>query len=196
MKLMVRNRINAFRRALELGAHERSSECRHMSRWKTGLDGFPGGCCDLASDCLAKYLIKCDPLLQPFILIMNGTDLAGSRVSGHAIVLLNGYYIDLTYDQFSKDGVCIPWEPMETGGAVGKLIRDILTSSEPGDGAIYTRKCTLDAAAEDCDELFEWLCDTADSISDDIEPDFQDNGEQHSAVSLEILPEFANYTPL
>jgi hypothetical protein len=42
----------------------------------------------------------------------------------------------------------------------------------------------------------EWLCDTADSIPDDIEPNFQDNGEQQSAFSFEISPEFANYTPL
>lgn len=50
-------RVEAFRRALELAARERSCE-PVPSVWRDCLKAFPRGCCELASQTLAKYLTE------------------------------------------------------------------------------------------------------------------------------------------
>lgn len=199
MRLATKDRIEAFRRALELGAGERKSECHHMDRWRNGLDSFPGGCCDLASDCLALYLTKSDPDLQPYIMIMNASntfrDKYDSTVNGHAIVVLDEYYIDLTLDQFAEYDEWVPGERIESGGKLGTLIKHILSCSEPSDRAIRTRNITLDAFNLDGSDLFGWLKNTTDNLLLSKGWKLNESSESRSVLSLEIQKQYADYIP-
>lgn len=127
-------RIKAFRRALELGGGERADGCRHFPRWKTELRNFPHGSCDLASNTLAYYL-KERERCHPCIIFMEGNagfhEAENSTVHGHVIVLLDGEYIDLTLDQFDEYPDYIPYEPVESDGQIGKLLRNIMKHEDP-----------------------------------------------------------------
>ncbi|NIH33124.1 hypothetical protein [Hafnia paralvei] len=152
-------RIRAFRRALELAAGERAKDCRHFHRWKMELRNFPHGSCDLASNTLAQYLIDTEGG-HPCIISMEGN--AGfqkaekSTVHGHVIVLLDGEYIDLTLDQFEEYPNHIPSEPVESGGPLGKLLRNIMKHEDH----VQTRQVNLNGG----EELYVWLRDTANEV--------------------------------
>ncbi|EOL4529715.1 hypothetical protein ACAX95_RS26260, partial [Escherichia coli] len=152
-------RIKAFRRALELGGGERADGCRHFPRWKTELRNFPHSSCDLASNTLAYYL-KERERCHPCIIFMEGNagfhEAENSTVHGHVIVLLDGEYIDLTLDQFDEYPDYIPYEPVESDGQIGKLLRNIMKHEDP----VKTRQIDLDGG----EELYAWLRDTADEV--------------------------------
>ncbi|ECF2367421.1 hypothetical protein E1890_22750 [Salmonella enterica subsp. enterica serovar Mountpleasant] len=57
MNADTRARVEAFRRALELAAYERSGEPVPFV-WRDFLRAFPLGCCELASQTLAQYLTE------------------------------------------------------------------------------------------------------------------------------------------
>lgn len=139
-------RIKAFRRALELGAGERADGCRHFPRWKEELRNFPHGSCDLASNTLAKYLTDTEGC-HPCIIFMEGNagfqEAENSTVHGHVIVLLDGEYIDLTLDQFPEYPEYIPAEAVESGGPLGKLLRNIMKHEDP----VKTRRVDRKRAA-------------------------------------------------
>jgi len=145
-------RIKAFRRALELGAGERADGCRHFPRWKEELKNFPHGSCDLASNTLAQYLTDTEGC-HPCIIFMEGSagfhEAENSTVHAHVIVLLDGEYIDLTLDQFDEYPGYIPYEPVESDGQIGKLLRNIMKHEDP----VKTRQVDLD----DGEELYAWL---------------------------------------
>ncbi len=140
-------RIKAFRRALELGGGERADGCRHFPRWKTELRNFPHSSCDLASNTLAYYL-KERERCHPCIIFMEGNagfhEAENSTVHGHVIVLLDGEYIDLTLDQFDEYPDYIPYEPVESDGQIGKLLRNIMKHEDP----VKTRQIDLDGGEE------------------------------------------------
>ncbi|RPH29636.1 hypothetical protein EHN07_05360 [Buttiauxella warmboldiae] len=152
-------RIRAFRRALELGAGERAEECRHFHRWKMELRNFPHGSCDLASNTLAQYLTDTEGG-HPCIIFMEGNagfqEAENSTVHGHVIVLLDGEYTDLTLDQFEEYPDYIPSEPVESGGPLGKLLRNIMKHEDH----VQTRQVDLDGG----EELYAWLRDTANEV--------------------------------
>lgn len=152
-------RIKAFRRALELGAGERADGCRHFPRWKEELRNFPHGSCDLASNTLAKYLTDTEGC-HPCIIFMEGNagfqEAENSTVHGHVIVLLDGEYIDLTLDQFPEYPEYIPAEAVESGGPLGKLLRNIMKHEDP----VKTRRVDLNGG----EKLYAWLRDTADEV--------------------------------
>lgn len=152
-------RIKAFRRALELGAGERADGCRHFPRWKEELRNFPHGSCDLASNTLAQYLTDTEGC-HPCIIFMEGNagfhEAENSTVHGHVIVLLDGEYTDLTLDQFDEYPDYISSEPVESGGQLGKLLRNIMKH----DDTVKTRQVDLDGG----EGLYAWLRDTADEV--------------------------------
>ncbi|EAA9523157.1 hypothetical protein B6G11_23265 [Salmonella enterica] len=160
-------RIKAFRRALELGAGERADGGRHFRRWEKELRNFPRGCCDLASNTLAQYLMDTERC-HPCIIFMEGNagfhEEENSTVHGHVIVLLDGEYIDLTLDQFPEYPEYIPAEAIESGGPLGKLLRNIMKHEDP----VKTRRVDLDGG----EALYAWLRDTADEVLA-ADPDWQ-----------------------
>lgn len=160
-------RIKAFRRALELGAGERADGCRHFPRWKMELRNFPHGSCDLASNTLAQYLTDTEGC-HPCIIFMEGNagfhEAENSTVHGHVIVLLDGEYTDLTLDQFDEYPDYIPYEPVESGGQIGKLLRNIMKHENP----VKTRQVDLDGG----EELYAWLRDTVDEVLE-ADPEWQ-----------------------
>ncbi|EKP5434226.1 hypothetical protein P3N87_004459 [Salmonella enterica] len=83
MNADTRARVEAFRRALELAAYERSAE-PVPSVWRDFLRAFPLGCCELASQTLAEYLTEDGSNLHPCIIAMAWTENAGNH--GHVIV--------------------------------------------------------------------------------------------------------------
>lgn len=169
-------RIKAFRRALELAAGERAEGCRHFQRWKEDLRHFPRGSCDMASNALAYYLMEREGC-HPCIIFMQGNaefhEAEHSTVHGHVIVLLDGEYTDLTLDQFEEYPDYIPAEPVESGGQLGKLLRNIMKH----EGPVQTRRVDLDGG----EVLYAWLRDTADEVLA-ADPEWQ--AMEHEAVAL------------
>jgi hypothetical protein len=158
----IKQRIHAFRNALMLAADTRSHECFSMGRWQTEMNQFPHGCCDLASNFLAQYLKDSDPTLEPVIVHMQTTpefrEEHHSTIQSHVIVELNGWYIDLTLNQFEeyRNRVVIS----NRTGTLGTLCRHIPKYG----GEIRKRSIQLNTATENGSELYTWLRTTADSL--------------------------------
>lgn len=151
-------RVKAFRQALEKAAREQPEECRNGSRW-CELRRFPHGSCDLASNGLAQYLMDREGC-HPCVIFMQGKadfqEAENSTVYGHVIVLLDGEYIDLTLDQFDEYPDYIPADPIESGGTLGTLLRNIMKHGDP----VKTRKVNLNGM--EC--IYAWLLATADAV--------------------------------
>lgn len=168
MRDVVRYRVKAFRKALELAADGRAKECSNMPAWKEDLERFPHGSCELASNCLAQYL-KDKESCYPCIIFMNGNNEfrqhEQSSVHSHVIVMMDGVYIDLTLDQFDEYQSCILDEPIESDGILGQLLRKI----REYEGEIKTR----DIDIERFGLIYNWLRNTADEVLAE-NPEFQE----------------------
>lgn len=92
--------VQAFRRALELAAGERTGECCHMPFWEYDLARFPRGSYELASQCLAQYLKERESSVCTFIIFMRGNSqfhvAEKASVHSHVNGMMDGEYIDLT----------------------------------------------------------------------------------------------------
>lgn len=157
MNADTRARVEAFRRALELAARERSGE-PVPSVWRTFLASFPRGCCELASQTLAEYLTEDGSNLHPYVIGMKWNE--GPDAHGHVIVALDGEYIDLTLDQFDGYDDRIVAEPIEYDGQIAAFIRNVRAHG----GTLTTRKVTLDVIPYEGHKLYGWLKATADSL--------------------------------
>ncbi|POU03926.1 hypothetical protein C3369_00740 [Escherichia sp. ESNIH1] len=171
MTPIIRRRIHAFRNALVLAADTRSNECFHMPRWRTEMNSFPYGCCDLASNFLAQYLRDSDPDLEPVIVHMQTTEdfrkKFKSTIYSHVIVKLSSWYIDLTLNQFEEYRGRV--EIGERTGTLGSLLIKI----QSHEGTVTERDIKLHTRNEDGYNLYKWLRDTADSLLSlsDAKPD-------------------------
>ncbi|EJV9473449.1 hypothetical protein PO820_003645 [Cronobacter sakazakii] len=157
MREHIECRVRAFRKALEL-ARGCPDECGHLGRWKTELRNFPRGSCDMASNCLARYLSEKESV-HPCIIYMNGRNLKNSPFHAHVIVMLDGEYIDLTLDQSKRYSDYIVSEPIESQGVIGTLLRRI----REAEGTIETRPVKV-SSREGGEDMYAWLRDKADQI--------------------------------
>ncbi|EEJ1195873.1 hypothetical protein [Citrobacter meridianamericanus] len=157
----IRRRIHAFRNALVLAADTRSNECFRMGRWQE-LNTFPHGCCDLASNFLAQYLLDSDPLLKPVIIHLQTTaefrDEFKSSIESHVITKVHGCFVDLTLNPFDEYKARVVID--DRTGILGTLRREILGY----DGKEKVLSIQLDTTTEDGSELYDWLRTTADSL--------------------------------
>lgn len=158
----IRRLIHAFRNALVLAADTRSHECFQFHRWSE-LNSFPHGCCDLASNFLAQYLRDSDPALQPVIIHLKTTtdfrEECHSTIKSHVIVELDGWYIDLTLNQFEEHINRV--EIDNRTGTLGSLLRKIRDQG----GEVTERDIQLVAGLDDDgSELYAWLRATADGL--------------------------------
>lgn len=182
MNADTRARVEAFRRALELAARERSAE-PVPSVWRDFLKDFPDGCCELASQTLAEYLTEDGSNLHPYIIAMEWTENADNH--GHVIVALDGEYIDLTLDQFDGYDDRIVAEPIEYGGQIAGFIQTVRDK-----GAILTtRKVTLDVIPYEGHKMYGWLKATADSLLA-VSGQGRAPDSMSQLVSTEILPQY------
>ncbi|ENG5919956.1 TPA: hypothetical protein ACQVHG_000024 [Serratia marcescens] len=162
MDYKIKRYIHAFRNALELGANSRSHECFHMGRWNKELNSFPYGCCDLASNFLAKYLKECDKSLEPKIIVMDASqtfrEQENSSICGHVMVQLDDFKIDITLNQFKEysERVIIS----NHCGILSNLVRNI----ERYGGKVIERDIDIDSASEDGSDLYQWVKKTADQL--------------------------------
>ena len=186
MNADTRARVEAFRRALELAAYERSGE-PVPSIWRDFLRAFPRGCCELASQTLAEYLTEDGSNLHPYVIGMDWR--VNAKDYGHVIVALDGEYIDLTLDQFDGYDDRIVAEPIESGGQLGSFIQKVRSLG----GTFWTRKVTLDVIPYEGHKLYGWLKATADSLlaasGQGRAPD-----SMPQLVSTEILPQYRDRT--
>ncbi|WP_249420889.1 hypothetical protein [Enterobacter sp. RHBSTW-01064] len=157
MNADTRARVEAFRRALELAAGERSGEPVPFV-WRDFLRAFPRGCCELASQTLAEYLTEDGSNLHPYIIAMKWTENAGNH--GHVIVALDGEYIDLTLDQFDGYHDRIVVEPVEYGGQIAGFIQKVRAHG----GTLSTRELTFDGIPDQAWKLYAWLKEVADDL--------------------------------
>lgn len=157
----IRRRIHAFRNALVLAADTRSHECFRMGRWQE-LNEFPHGCCDLASHFLAQYLQDSDPSLKPDIIRLQTTAAfrqeEKSTIEAHTFVELNGWFVDLTLNQFPEYNRRVVID--DRAGLLGTLRRRILSYN----GQETETGIQLDSAMENGSDLYDWLRATADSL--------------------------------
>lgn len=182
MKDTVRDHVNAFHQALVLAAGKRKEECRLLPRWSTELQDFPRGSCELASNFLAEYLQDRVKGVYPVILFMRGD---GNPVNGHVIVMLDGEYIDLTLDQFEMYNDYVVAEPIESGGQLSTLLRNIREKN----GVIKTLPIQLNTTGANGRTLYEKVRDIADSL---LPPTPQQNTPK-PPLSTEILPEYRSW---
>lgn len=175
-------RVEAFRRALELAAYERSAE-PVPSVWRNFLRAFPHGCCELASQTLAEYLTEDGSNLHPYIIAMAWIENAGYR--GHVIVALDGEYIDLTLDQFDGYDDRIVVEPVESGGQIAEFIQKVRAHG----GTLSTRERTFDGIPDQAWKLYAWLKEVADDL---LAASGQGRAPDSMTlpISTEILPQY------
>lgn len=182
MNADTRARVEAFRRALELAAGERSGE-PVPSVWRTFLASFPLGCCELASQTLAEYLTENGSNLHPYVIGMQWNE--GPDAHGHVIVALDGEYIDLTLDQFDGYDDRIVAEPIEYGGQIAGFIQKVRAHG----GTLSTRERTFDGIPDQACNLYAWLKEVADELlaasGQGRAPD-----SMPLLVSTEILPQY------
>lgn len=69
------------------------------------FSGFPNGCCGDATDLLGLYLLQYYNLDSQYVC---GIGLGDDFNQSHAWLFCNGYIIDITADQFNKDGYQLP----------------------------------------------------------------------------------------
>jgi len=174
--------VEAFRRALELAAYDRSAEPA-PAVWRNCLKAFPRGCCELASQTLAEYLTEDGSNLHPYIIAMKWTENAGNH--GHVIVALDGEYIDLTLDQFTGYHGRIVAEPVESGGQIAAFIQNVRAHG----GTLSTRELTFDGIPDQVWKLYAWLKEVADS---QLAASGQGRAPDSMSlpVSTEILPQY------
>ncbi|ENU4520075.1 hypothetical protein ACE4FG_004229 [Salmonella enterica] len=182
MNADTRARVEAFRRALELAAYDRSAE-PVSAVWRDCLKDFPDGCCELASQTLAKYLTEDGSNLHPYVIGMQWDD--GPDRHGHVIVALDGEYIDLTLDQFDGYDEWIVAEPVESGGQIAVFIQKVRDQG----GTFTTRERTFDGIPDDAGKLYGWLKATADSLLP-VPGQGRSLGSMPLLVSTEILPQY------
>ena len=157
MNADTRARMEAFRRALELAAYERSAE-PVPSVWRDFIRAFPLGCCELASQTLVQYLMDHDEKLFPYVIGMDWR--VNAKDYGHVIVALDGEYIDLTLDQFDGYHDRIVAEPIESGGQIAGFIQTVRTHG----GTLSTRELTFDGIPDQAWKLYAWLKEVADEL--------------------------------
>ena len=157
MNADTRARVEAFRRALELAAGERSAESV-PSVWRDFLKAFPLGCCELASQTLAEYLTEDGSNLHPYVIGMDWR--VNAKDYGHVIVALDGEYIDLTLDQFDGYDDRIVVEPVESGGQIAGFIQKVRAHA----GTLSTRELTFDGIPDQAWKLYAWLKEVADDL--------------------------------
>lgn len=182
MKADTRARVEAFRRALELAARDRSGEPVPVV-WRDCLKAFPLGCCELASQTLAEYLTEEGSNLHPYVIGMEWK--VNAKDYGHVIVALDGEYIDLTLDQFDGYNDRIVAEPVESGGQIAGFIQTVRDQG----GTLSTRERTFDGIPDQAWKLYAWLKEVADDLlaasGQGRAPD-----SMPLPVSTEILPQY------
>lgn len=182
MNADTRARVEAFRRALELAARERSAEPVPYV-WRDFLRAFPLGCCELASQTLAEYLTEDGSNLHPYVIGMDWR--VNAKDYGHVIVALDGEYIDLTLDQFDGYDDRIVAEPIEHGGQIAAFIQNVRAHG----GTLSTRELTFDGIPDQAWNLYTWLKEVADDLlaasGQGRAPD-----SMPLLVSTEVLPQY------
>lgn len=175
-------RVEAFRRALELAAYDRSAE-PVPAVWRDYLKAFPRGCCELASQTLAEYLTEEGSKLHPYVIGMEWR--VNAKDYGHVIVALDGEYIDLTLDQFPGYHGRIVAEPVESGGQIAAFIQNVRAHG----GTLSTRELTFDGIPDQAWKLYAWLREVADSL---LAASGQGRAPDSMSlpVSTEILPQY------
>lgn len=123
----------------------------------------------------------------PFIIYMDGSGLENSTVHAHVIVMLDGEYIDLTLDQFKEYSNYVVSEPIESGGPIGTLLRKIGEI----EGAIETRPINISSSNAFGEDMYAWLCDTADEIF--VEEKRQSCQQEMPAIRRKIIIGYAGH---
>lgn len=181
-------KITAFREALEIAAKSKPDVLQQLE-WRNELKYFPKGCCSLASNFLGRYLIDAELGLHPFILQIDANEsfrtATDSSIHAHSIISLDGEYIDITLDQFREHDNRISIEPIECGGKLSQLLKNVLRYG----GTISTRAINIKSRYEDGEELYSWLRETANSK---LPPNYHENSCNSLAnlVSLKIPQAF------
>jgi len=182
MRAETEARVKAFRRALELAGGERSGE-PVPSVWRDLLEDFPRGCCELASQTLAAYLMEDPSKLHPYIIGMEWR--VNAQDYGHVIVALDGDYIDLTLDQFDDYDGWVLAEPIESGRQISAFIQKVRSQG----GTLSTRERTFDGIPDQACKLYGWLKEVADSLLAGSGHG-RAPGSMPLLVSTEILPQY------
>lgn len=181
-------KITAFREALEIAAKSKP-DVLQQSEWRNELEFFPKGCCSLASNFLGRYLMDAELGLHPFILQIDAEEnfriATGSSIHAHSIISLDGEYIDITLDQFREHNNRISIEPIECGGKLSQILKNVLSYR----GTISTRAINIESRYGNGEEFYSWLRETADSK---LPPNYHENNcnSLSNLVSLKIPKAF------
>ena len=112
--------IHAFRNSLVMTADTHSHACFNMPRWSE-LNNFPHGCCDLASNFLAKYLSEHG--YDSKVIFFRCNEQVNKHIKAHVILQVGEYYVDLTRNQFEDSNARITIE--NKSGQLAGIIRKL-----------------------------------------------------------------------
>lgn len=152
----VRKRVHAFRNALVMASDTLSYQCFHMHRWRE-LNSFPHGCCDLASNFLAKYLE--DNGENPSIIFFQCPEEVNKFIKAHVIVKLGDYYIDITRNQFGDCNSRVVIE--DKYGSLSNLIKKT-KDIDPSD--VKERKIDISDASGPAYDLYNFVKTISDNM--------------------------------
>lgn len=157
MEQKIKKFIHAFRNALVMAADTHSYACFFMPRWGIELNSFPSGCCDLASNFLAKYLTEHGYPAR--IIRFSCSSEINEYIKSHVVVKYNDYYIDLTRNQFDDYNGRVLIE--DKYGSIATLLRNVkndpfLTFEE--------REFCIDNATNRGEQLYCYVKQLADEL--------------------------------
>lgn len=156
MDLELKKLIHALRNSLVMAADTHSHACFNMPRWSE-LNNFPHGCCDLASNFLAKYLSEHG--YESTVVFFNCNEQVNKYIGGHVILQVGEYYVDITRSQFEDSNARIAIE--DKHGSLAGIIRIV---RKEGYHYYQEREINLDTRTSQGLHLYNYVRDIADKL--------------------------------
>lgn len=156
MEQEIRKIIHAFRNALVMAADTHSNECFFLPRWRE-LNSFPYGCCDLASNFLARYLSEHG--YPAWIIRFSCSAEINEFINSHVVVKYDDYYIDLTRNQFADYNSRVLIE--DKYGSMATLLREVKKDQS---NTFEEQDFNIDNAIERGEKLYCYIKKLADGL--------------------------------
>lgn len=156
MNTELKKLIHALRNALVMASDTHSYVCFNMPRWSE-LNSFPYGCCDLASNFLAKYLREHG--YESKVIFFKCNEKVNKYINAHVILQVGEYYVDITRSQFDDSNARIAIE--DKYGPLAGIIRNV---KKEGHHSYQEREINLDTGTSQGIHLYHYVRDMADKL--------------------------------
>lgn len=121
------------------------------------LNSFPHGCCDLASNFLARYLTEHG--YPAWIIRFSCSSEINKYIKSHVVVKYDEYYVDLTRNQFNDFNNRVLIE--DKYGSMATLLRAV---KNDGGLTFAEEDFCIDTATERGEQLYNYVKQLADGL--------------------------------